>query len=245
MSIMIHPDADTVAAAAASRLITRLIDIQAGGRIPAVALTGGGVGIGTLRHIASSPAQGAIDWSRFDIYWGDERFVPAADAERNAKQAREALLDHVDVDPERIHAMPASDGEFGGDVDAAAAAYDDVLARRTSPLDIVLLGMGPEGHIASIFPHSPALDASGQVTAVRNCPKPPPTRISLTFRAIRAADEVWLLVAGEAKAQATRQALGGQSERDIPAAGAIGRRHTRWLVDRAAASALPESPHTM
>ena len=107
-----------------------------------------------LSHLNASPARDAIDWRRVEIFWGDERFVPAADAERNEKQAREALLDHLTLDPARVHAMAASDGEFGDDVDAAAAAYGDILDGRDG-LDLVMLGMGDEGHVASIFPESP------------------------------------------------------------------------------------------
>lgn len=236
--IVMHSTADMLAATTAARLVTRLIDLQSAGRIPTVALTGGGVGIGTLAQVASSPARDAVDWRRVEIYWGDERFVPGDDPERNEKQARQALLDHVDVDPSRVHPMAPSDGEFGGDVDAAADAYAALLARHDR-LDLVLLGMGPEGHVASVFPESPAVYDDRRVVAVRNCPKPPPTRISLTLPTIRSATEVWLLVGGEAKAGAVAMALGGAGEVALPAAGATGTARTLWLLDRAAASQLP------
>ena len=239
--IVIHPNADVLAAAAAARLITLLTDIQADGRVPAVALTGGGAGIATLAAVAKTPATAAVDWRYVEIYWGDERFVPAGDDDRNEKQARQALLDGLDLDPRRVHAMPAVDGAFGADVDAAAAAYAAQLGERAAPLDLVLLGMGPEGHVASVFPHSDAVRSSGTVVAVRNCPKPPPTRISLTLPAIRTAKQVWLLVAGAAKAEATELALGGAGQADIPAAGAVGAAHTLWLLDQDAASRLNHS----
>ncbi len=121
--VIVHATADLLAATTAARLLTTLVDIQATGRIPAVALTGGGVGTKVLVDLNDSSARDAVDWSRVEIYWGDERFVPADDPDRNEKQARDALLDHIPVDPARVHAMAPSDGEFGDDVDAAAAAY--------------------------------------------------------------------------------------------------------------------------
>ncbi|MBN9610417.1 MAG: 6-phosphogluconolactonase [Actinobacteria bacterium 69-20] len=241
-TVVVHPTADVLAAAAAARLITALTDIQADGRVPAVALTGGGVGIATLAAVAASPAQASVDWRRVDIYWGDERFVPVDDDDRNEKQARKALLDGLDVDLARVHPMPPADGRFGADVDAAAAAYAGELAQRDAPLDVVLLGMGPEGHVASVFPDSDAARSRATVVAVRNCPKPPPTRISLTLPAIRSAADVWLLVAGNAKADAVAAALGGAEEIDVPAAGAVGRERTLWLIDRTAATRLGVAP---
>lgn len=238
--VVIHGTPDLLAAATAARLITTLVDIQATGRIPAVALTGGGVGIKLLVRVKESPACAAIDWSRVEIFWGDERFVPAADPERNDKQARDALLDHVQVDPGRVHAMAASDGQFGDDVDAAAAAYAEIIDAREG-LDLVMLGMGDEGHVASIFPESPAVYDTRSVVPVRNCPKPPPTRVSLTLPTIRRATEVWIITAAASKAGAVALALGGADEVDLPAAGATGRSRTRWLLDTESASALSTS----
>lgn len=237
-TILLHHNADQLAAAAAARLITRLVDLQSSGLVPSLALTGGGVGIATLAAVAHSPARDAVDWRAVEFFWGDERFVAADDPERNEGQAREALLDHLDLNPDLMHAMAPAGGVFGDDVDAAAAAYAALLAGR-APLDIVLLGMGGEGHIASIFPHSSALAATAAAVAVRDCPKPPPTRISLTLPTIRAASEVWLLVAGEAKAEAVGLAVGGAPAAEVPAAGAVGRLATLWLLDGAAAAALP------
>jgi 6-phosphogluconolactonase len=236
--VVIHATADLLAAATAARLVTKLVDIQSSGRIPAVALTGGGVGTKVLAHVNGSPARDAIDWTRVEIFWGDERFVPASDPDRNAKQASEALLDHVPVDPRRVHVMAASDGEFGDDVDAAAAAYGDIIGARDG-LDLVMLGMGDEGHVASIFPESPAVYDTRPVVAVRDCPKPPPTRVSLTLPTIRRASEVWIITAAASKAGAVALGLGGANEVALPAAGATGRFRTLWLLDRESASALP------
>jgi 6-phosphogluconolactonase len=245
--VVVYPSPGLLAAAAAARLVTRLVDVQAAKGSASLVLTGGGTGIGILKELRDSSARDAIDWSRLDIYWGDERFVPADSDERNEKQAREALLDHVPLDPKRVHAMAPSDGEFDDDVDSAAAAYSEVLAANTRPedhgdvpaFDIMLLGLGGEGHTASIFPESPAVyETDRSVVAVRNCPKPPPTRISLTLPAIRRAQDIWLVTAGDAKADAVALALAGAGEVQIPVAGARGNRRTLWLLDRGAASKL-------
>ncbi len=235
--VVVHGDADLLAAATAARLITKLVDVQAAGRIPRIVLTGGGSGIGLLAELNSSPARDAVDWQRVELFWGDERFVAGDDPERNEKQARDALLDHVPLDPALVHAMAASDGEFGDDVDAAAAAYAVVIGEHPT-FDVVMLGVGPEGHVASVFPDSPAVHDSRTVVAVRDCPKPPPTRISLTLPTIRTAAEVWIITAGEGKAGAVATALTGADEVDLPAAGAVGTARTLFLLDRGSASEL-------
>ncbi len=238
IEVVVHASPALLAAATAARLVTRLVDVQAAGRIPSVVLTGGGVGIDVLAQIAGSPARDAVDWRRVDIFWGDERFVPADSDDRNEKAAREALLDRVPLDAARVHVMAPSDGPFGADVDAAADAYARVISRRNG-FDVLMLGMGPEGHIASIFPESPAVYDDRPVVAVRNCPKPPPTRISLTLPTIRTAHEVWVVTAGEGKAAAVAMAFDGAGEVALPVAGAVGQARTLWLLDRAAASKLP------
>ena len=140
--------------------------------------------------------------------------------------------------------MPPSDGEFAEPEDAAAWYADELRAAapdgQVMPrLDLLLLGMGPEGHVASIFPGSPAVDDERTVVAVRDCPKPPPTRVSLGFPGINAAEEVWLLVSAKPKAPAVAQALSGAPAARVPAAGVHGHRATRWLLDEPAASELP------
>ncbi|WP_093801396.1 6-phosphogluconolactonase [Streptomyces sp. Wb2n-11] len=249
--LVVHHDKELMAQAAAARLITRVVDAQASRGSASVVLTGGRNGNGLLAALASAPARDAIDWSRLDLWWGDERFLPAGDPERNHTQACEALLDAVPLDPARVHAMPASDGVFGADVDAAAAAYAAELASAAGPdhgpvptFDVLMLGVGPDTHVASLFPELPAVrETDRTVVGVHGAPKPPPTRITLTLPAIRAAREVWLLAAGEDKAKAAVVALSGAGEIQAPAAGAYGRRRTLWLLDDAAASQLPRDLH--
>jgi 6-phosphogluconolactonase len=235
--VVVHSGGDLLAAAAAARLITALVDAQADHAVASLGLTGGRTGNAVLEHVRSSPALQAVDWSRVDFYWGDERFLPAGHADRNETQNRAALLDHVGVDSARVHVMEPSDGRFGDDPDAAAASYASDIASVV--MDVLLLGVGEEGHTASLFPDSPAVhEVSRSVVAVRDCPKPPPTRISLTLPAIRRSRQVWLMTTGEAKADPVARALAGAAPVEIPAAGARGTERTLWLLDSAAAARL-------
>ncbi len=228
---IVHESQDDLATRTAERLAAVLAEAQAARGTASVVLTGGRTGGAVLAALRDA----SLDWSTIDVYWGDERFLPGGDPERNETLARRELLDHVPVAPERVHPMAPSDGEFGDDPDAAAEAYA-VLLKDVPSFDVCLLGVGEEGHTASIFPHSPAVaETARAVVAVRNCPKPPPTRVSLTLPTIRRAERVWLMTAGAAKAEAVAAALAGADEADIPAAGAIGRQETLWLLDKAAA----------
>ncbi|MFZ5869103.1 MAG: 6-phosphogluconolactonase [Actinomycetota bacterium] len=247
-SVVVHADPDLLAAAVAARLVTRLVDTQAARGHASLVLTGGTVGIKVLEHLAGCPPRDAVDWSRVDLWWGDERFLPAGHPERNETQAREALLDRLPLDPARVHPMPASDGPDGDDVDAAAARYAEELRAASRPedhgdvptFDVLLLGVGADGHCASLFPEQPAVyETERTVVGVHGSPKPPPQRISLTLPALRCAEEVWFVVAGEDKAAPVAMALSGAGPVQVPAAGPSGRRRTLWLLDRAAASQIP------
>lgn len=244
-TVVVLRDPEVLAAAVAARLITQLVDAQATRGSASVVLTGGGIGIASLRSIRQSPARAAVDWRRVDVWWGDERWVPGQDPERNDRQARAALLDALDLDPSRVHPVGAPGGPDGDDPEDAAARYAQELSSAAPPggdvpvFDVLMLGMGPEGHTASIFPESPAAQDERTVVAVRGCPKPPPTRISLGFSALTAAREVWFAVAGEDKAAMVALALSGAGRVQIPAAGPVGRQQTCWLLDEAAASRLP------
>jgi 6-phosphogluconolactonase len=213
-----------------------------------VVLTGGGIGTRVLAELAAAPARDAVDWPRVEVWWGDERFVPYGDPERNETGARSALLDHVDVAPERVHPMPGPDGPDGHNPEAAAERYAAWLQAAAEPqdragvprFDVLMLGIGPDAHVASLFPGLPALyEEERTVVAVRGAPKPPPTRLSLTLPAIRAASEVWILATGAEKAGAVRMALSGAGPVQVPAAGARGARQTLFLLDRAAAAEVP------
>ena len=235
-------DADELAEATARRLVRRLAELQADGRVPSVVLTGGSVAARIHRAVLGVAEHGTVDWSRVEIWFGDERYVPADDPERNALQAREALLEHLPLDPARVHEMPAADGPFGKDVEAAAAAYarDIVGTLGDDPhFDVLMLGIGPDGHCASLFPGHEALGAAGLTVAVHDSPKPPPTRISLTMDALHRADAVWFVAAGSRKTQAVAAAFTGSDANEVPAAGPRGRQGTCFLLDADAGAALP------
>ena len=238
-----YPDTAALVAAAGDRLVDAITDaIDRRGKAQIV-LTGGGTGVGMLKRVGERGDK--IDWSKVHLYWGDDRFVPEDDDERNYKQAREALLDHIDIPVDNVHPMSASGGEFGEDLDAAARDYERVLAANADDgqaapdFDVHLLGMGGEGHINSLFPETPAVrETSRLVLGVQDSPKPPPQRITLTLPAVQRSREVWLVVSGEGKADAVAAAVGGAKPVDVPAAGAVGRDATVWLLDEAAASKL-------
>lgn len=242
-NVLVLPDQRRLAASVGVRLLVRLEELQAEQGVARVALTGGRTGVAVLEQVRQDPNRQQVDWSRVDVYWSDERFLPHDHPERNERQAREALLEHVDIDPDRVHPMPAQDGEFGSDADAAADAYEELLTGSVpagAPLfDVCLLGVGEEGHVASVFPESPAVAETRRLAvAVRGCPKPPPTRISLTLPAVRRSREVWLMTCGEAKAAAVAAALRGAAPSALPAAGARGLAGTTWFLDSAAAAQL-------
>ncbi len=228
---IVHESQDELATRTAARLAAVLAEAQAARGTASVVLTGGRTGGAVLAALRDA----TLDWSTIDVYWGDERFLPGGDPERNETLARQELLDHVPVAPERVHPMAPSDGAFGDDPDAAAEAYA-VLLKDVPSCDVCLLGVGEEGHTASLFPHSPGVaETARAAVAVRDCPKPPPTRVSLTLPTIGRAERVWLMTTGAAKAEAVAAALAGADAADIPAAGARGRQETLWLLDKAAA----------
>ncbi len=235
--IEVHPDADTLSTAVAGELLSRLADAQAAGGTPQIALTGGTIAETIHREIARLAPSSEVDWSRVVFWFGDERFVAADSPDRNALQAREAFLDAVGADPANVHDMPSTDD--AADVDAGAAAYAETMrAHGSGEFDVVMLGIGPDGHIASLFPGFPQLDVDDIAVGVTGSPKPPPERISLTFACLNRARSVWFLVSGEGKSSAVAQALDGADLHDIPAAGVTGNEETIWFLDREAASKL-------
>jgi 6-phosphogluconolactonase len=244
--VEVHPDAATLATSVAGELLARLADAQAAGRVPQIALTGGSIAEAVHREVARLTPGSEVDWSRVVVWWGDERFLAPEDPERNAGQARTAFLDSVGIDPAHVHEMPSTAN--AADVAEGAAAYSSELREHGSgEFEVVMLGMGPDGHVASLFPGHAALDVDDRVAVgVTDSPKPPPGRISLTFGALNRSRSVWFLVSGEAKADAVARALGGSTApgaepvdvHEIPAVGVTGLEETIWFLDRASASHL-------
>lgn len=229
----------------ASRLLARIAKRASAGKTVHVSLTGGTMGIEVLRVAGRDPQRAAIDWSRVHFWWSDERFVPASSPDRNDVPAG-ALLTAIDIPEANIHRMPASDG--GLDLDAAADTYAAEL-RRSAPaddsqawpvFDVCLLGVGPDGHIASLFPDRDEISVTdAAVLPVRDSPKPPPERLTFTRPVINSSKRVWLVMTGAEKASALGLALAGASYRSVPAAGATGTKRTTFFVDQAAAAQVP------
>lgn len=234
--VEVHPDSATLATVVAGELLTRLADAQSAGHTPQIALTGGTIAEEIHREVARLSAATEVDWTRVVVWFGDERFVAPDSPDRNVGQAREAFLDAVGAT--QVHAMAST--ADAASVDEGASAYAATMREHgATELDVVMLGIGPDGHIASLFPGFAQLDVTDAVAVgVTGSPKPPPERISLTFPALNRAKSVWFLVSGEGKSGAVAQALGGADRHDIPAAGVTGHDETIWFLDRAAASQL-------
>lgn len=248
--VVVFDDRQALIAGIADRFVSTITELLAAQDVAHVALTGGTVGIDSLAAI-SDPSRGQqIDWSRVHLWWGDERWLPSGDSERNDAQADDALLSKIDCPVSNIHRFPASDQ--GLDLDAAARSYAEELAgnapddgQHTPTFDIVFLGVGPDGHIASLFPgHDEIREKEETVVAVRDSPKPPPERLSLTLPVINSANQVWLCLAGADKAPSLGLALAGANPAEVPVAGAAGRDRTVFLVDDAAATEVPEDLRT-
>lgn len=236
--IMRHRDAEALATTVADRFIDRLASVQGSGRVPHVGLTGGTIANGLYRAIAASPHRADVEWTSVEFWWGDERFVERNSPDRNAVQAREAMLTDLGVRESRVHEMPAAED---GSLEAGARAYGDELREYGSgSFDLLLLGLGPDGHIASLFPGYPQLEADNTIAVgVEGSPKPPPKRISLTFGALNRSRAVWFLVAGAGKADAVVRSLSSETTvGESPASSVKGEVETVWHLDEAAAELL-------
>lgn len=233
--LFIAGTSDDLAREAAGRFAAAQAAIADHGRF-AVALSGGSTPRKLYTLLAQPPYLFAIDWRRVHIFFADERFVPHDHPDSTLRLARETLLNHVPIPPENIFPMPTE----GVTPEAGAARYAETLvAFFAAPLprfDLILLGMGPDGHTASLFPGRP--DLPGAVAAIHDSPKPPPVRLTLTLEAINQAAEIQFLVTGADKAGTLRAIFkGGEPGASLPAArveAATGK--TAWLVDREAGS---------
>lgn len=248
--LIVQPNAESLATDVAVRVLATLARAQQNRGRAAFALTAGSIMERVWSAIAAASSRDTVDWSRVDVFWGDERFVPADSADRNDGPANRLLFSQPPFKAARLYPMPASDGP-GANLDEAAARYAEQLSGARRPddpdelpnFDVVLLGVGPDGHCASLFPEHPsAYDESGPVIAVRNSPKPPPLRISLSFSGLAAANEIWFVASGAGKAEAVALALSGAGRVQVPSAGPRGRFRTLWLVDADAAARLPRHP---
>jgi 6-phosphogluconolactonase len=192
----------------------------------------------TLYRLMASRFRERIPWAHVHVFWGDERYVPPSDAQSNYRMAKETLLDHVPCPAANVHPMPT----HFSDPDAAARDYEATLRSYFSgappAFDVVLLGLGPEGHTASLFPRSPALAEPTRWVLAVTAPAEPPLRLTLTFPLLNRAANAYFLVTGSNKAAALHQILRGPADPSTcPAAGVrLASGHSIWWVDRDAAA---------
>ena len=226
------------------RIARTLVRVLAAQESAHIVLTGGSVGIGVLEAFRDAPAIAEIDFSRVHVWWGDERWVPAGHSDRNDRGADDALLSHVSIPVSQIHRCDGSDAGFT--LEESAARYAAELRRFAAPgrdlphFDLLLLGVGPDGHIASLFPdRADLIDSDQAALAVRQSPKPPSERISMSLDTINSAERVWMALAGADKAPALGLALAGASKYQVPASAARGTRRTVFFVDVEAAAEVP------
>jgi 6-phosphogluconolactonase len=240
-TLIVEPDKADVISRVARDIRRHLVEVLDQQESAHVALTGGSVGIGVLEYLGATDdavlTEERVDWSRVHLWWGDERWVPAGHEDRNEAQAENVFVRALGFRREHIHRMPASDA--GLSLDEAATAYaaelDRFLPGGTQCLDLVFLGIGPDAHVASLFPGREAeAESSLTVIAVRDSPKPPPERLSLTLRALNSAAHVWLMTAGSDKAEAISLTLGLSNVATAPASAVCGLSETRVYCDRSA-----------
>jgi len=227
-------DAADVSRVVAERLLARMIDLQGKQDTVHICLTGGNAANAMYEELATLVEGSELDASRLQLWWGDERFVPATDPERNSQQAISRLARTVSIKSADTHMMAAKDGRK--DSHESAAEYEAELGDTS--FDITLLGIGEDGHVASIFPNHPSFEVTGRaVIGVEDSPKEPTERISLTIPTLNRADEVWMMATGEAKAAAVARSLSG--DESVPGAHVQGRVATYWFLDAGAAAGLP------
>lgn len=240
--ILVLPDVAAVQQAAAERVLdAATARVAAAGRF-SLALSGGNTPRGLYQILAQEPLRSKIPWSQIHVLWGDERYVPYDDPDSTYLMSRTALLDHVPIPADQIYPMPTS----YADPQEAAQVYSGhvqaLLDAGHGQIDLVLLGIGPDGHTASLFPHHPALDVADDalVVAVDGSPKPPPRRLTLTASALNRAALVMFLVAGADKAETVQRILRGPVQpRDLPAQLIHPPRgRVVWLLDEAAGREL-------
>ncbi|HET9499717.1 MAG TPA: 6-phosphogluconolactonase [Marmoricola sp.] len=236
MELHVAEDAPALATEVAEAFLQRMKAAQDAGETPQVALTGGTIAVDIHREIARLAKDAGVDFSRIVFWFGDERFVAPDSPDRNAKQARDALLDAVGAT--QVHEMAstadASSPDEGADQYAAL-----VREKGSGEFDLVFLGLGGNAHVASLMPGAPQLDVTDRIAVgVTDSPKPPPERISLTFPALNRTRSVWFVVSGANKADAVAAALADEGDvHETPARG-ITVEDQVWYLDDAAAAKL-------
>lgn len=237
VEIVVERDQDALATTVARCLQAHLEQARAAGRPAEIGLTGGSMGSATMAAWVQAQAACAADLSDVALWWGDERYLPAGDPDRNDTQADEAGLARLGLPESAVHRVPGPDSS--DDLADAAARYAATIrSAGRGGFEVLMLGVGPDGHVASLFPGHPAqMTQDATTVAVRDSPKPPPERVSLTFEAMERTREVWFVVAGSDKAQAVRDGLDGAGPDVSSAAQVRGSVRTVWFLDEDAAAA--------
>lgn len=238
--LVVHPTRARLSAGIGARLALAVLDAQAERGWADVSLTGGTMGSSLVAALAESPLRELVDWERVGIWWGDERYLPAGDADRNDTQNDDAGLRSLGIPAEHVHRVPGPDSSDSAE--DAAQAYEEALREHgRGTFDVMILGVGPDGHVASLFPGHPAqLSDDAIAVAVHDSPKPPPDRVSLTLGCLARSRQVWFVVAGDDKAQAVADGMAGAGPERSSAAQVRGQQATLWLVDQSAASQVTE-----
>lgn len=237
----LHDETSALTADAAHWFLRRLAEAQKAGRRPHVALTGGSIAPAFHAEVSSAADSLAVDLDAVDWWWGDERFVARASDERNDLSALRDLLEPSGVPHDRIHRVPSSDDVET--VEEAAVAYTEALrVHGAQEFEVVVLGLGPDGHVASLFPGQDQVELTRTgAVAVHDSPKPPPLRVSLTMPTLLSARSVLFMASGEGKAEAVAAAHAPGPVLECPARGVRGWVETAWFLDRDAAAGLTQS----
>ena len=240
-SVVVVPDGDALANMAANLLLTSAEEATAAGHRALIALSGGSTPKKMGELLAMAPLIERIPWDNLEIFWGDERWVPLADPESNAGEAIRGFLDQAPIDPEHIHPF-ATEGISPEDSAAAMErTVRDLQGNADVPrFDLILLGMGDDGHTASLFPGTAAVHETGRLVVSHHVDKLDTTRLTFTPRLLNAALKVAFLVGGEGKAEMLAKVLDGPVDVDTMPSQAIhpASGHLTWIVDEAAASQL-------
>ena len=234
--VRVLPDLDTLSLGAAEAAVGIINDaVERTGRCSLV-LSGGSTPM-TLHRLLASTFRDRLPWAQVHVFWGDDRYVPHDHPLSNYRMAKDTLLDHVPCPAANVHPMPT----YVSDPADAAQGYEATLERywagQDPRFDLVLLGMGAEGHTASLFPGAPALREQDRWVVAATVPAEPPLRLTLTFRALARAAHAHFLVAGADKAGVLRHVLAGGADPNLyPAAGVRPLEgEVTWWLDRDAA----------
>ncbi len=241
--LRVYGDAEQLARAAAELFVALAVESIEARRRFRVALSGGNTPRRVYQLLSAAQFSRRIDWNQVDVFWGDERYVPADDRESNYRMAFEALLRHVPVPPANVHRVPTEISPPS----AAAAAYEEQIRRSFTEsslprFDLVYLGLGTNGHTASLFPHSSALREQSRLVLADFVAEVNGWRITMSAPLLNRARTVAFLVQGEEKAQVLRDVLHGPRDFErLPAQLIVPEGRLLWMVDQAAARQLPQA----